>query len=244
MLTSAVSVSQPVDGTNWPLRECTDSVLVLHRSYPGDPTLQAYLKACIQDGLLPLSAFVTAFLASARSPDLHNSSALESLCRVIVESHYASGMSPVGSVVPFTASTVDILETVKDAMALLRIAHALPSSTVHQLVTSASDLLMLLLSCISDVSHISTTQALEHFVDANELLQLRLSPGVRQSLDTLVLSLSLLLGDDAKAAREAQMMHTLQLALGKGETVLASGSESDIVTCTLVLNHLARTISG
>ncbi|KAH8102457.1 hypothetical protein BXZ70DRAFT_986358 [Cristinia sonorae] len=218
-------------------RELSNSVLVLHRSYPGDPALQAYLKASIQDGILPLTAFVTAFLEGARSPDLHNSYTLDSLCRVIIESHYASGMPPIGSVVPFTASTVDILETVQDAMVLLRTAHGLSSSNLNHLVASASELLMLLLSCVTDVSHISTAQALVHFADASELLQLRLSHEVRQSLETLVLSLSLLLGDDAKAAREAQMMHTLQLALGKGD-VIGPNSDSDITSCGLLLHCL------
>ncbi|THH30073.1 hypothetical protein EUX98_g4104 [Antrodiella citrinella] len=76
--------------------ELSNSVLVLHTSYPGDPALRAYLKAAIQDGVLPLAAFVTAFLSGARSPDLHNLFTLDSLCQVIVESHYASGMPPIG----------------------------------------------------------------------------------------------------------------------------------------------------
>lgn len=214
-----------------------DSVLVLHRSYPGDPALQAYLKVAISDDILPLAAFVTAFLSGARSPDLHNTATLDSLCRVIVESHYASGMQPLGSVIPFTASAVDILETVHDAMELLKTAYSLPSSNAHHLVVSTSELLMLLMSCVSDVSHISTAQALMHFAIANELLQLRLAPDVRQALETLVLSLSLLIGDDAKLARETQMMHTLQLALGKGD-VIGPNSDSDVSSCCLLLHAL------
>ncbi|TCD61756.1 mediator complex subunit [Steccherinum ochraceum] len=220
-------------------RELSNSVLVLYRSYPGDPALQTYLKASIQDGLLPLSAFVAAFLSGARSPDLHNASTLDSLCRVIVESHFASGMPPMGSVVPFTASISDILETTQYAMNLLRTAYSLPSSNAHNLVTSASALLLSLINCLPphELSHISTTQAVMHFADANELLQLRLSPDVRQALENFALSLSLLLGDDAKAAREAQMMHTLQLALGKGD-VIGPNSDTDISSCGLLLHSL------
>ncbi|OBZ79167.1 Mediator of RNA polymerase II transcription subunit 5 [Grifola frondosa] len=214
-----------------------NSVLILFRNYPGEPALQNYLRFAIQDGVLSLPTFVTTFLSAARSPDLHNSATLDMLCRVVLDYHYASGMPAIGSIVPYSESTIEVLGAVQDAMALLRTAHSLPMSHFHQLTTSASELLILLLSCVTDVSQISTAQAMVHFADANDMLQvLRLSPGVRQVLETFVLSLSLLLGDDAKAAREAQMMHTLQLALGKG-SILGPGSESDIVTCGLLTLH-------
>lgn len=152
-------------------------------------------------------------------------------------------MPTIGSVMPFTASTGDILETIQYAMVLLRTAHALPSSGFNHLISSASELLLLVLSCLSpsEVSHIPTAQALGHFADASELLQLRLPPDIRQALETFVLSLSLLLGDDAKAAREAQMMHTLQLALGKGD-VIGPNSDTDISSCGLLLHSMVNFI--
>ena len=70
-----------------------------------------------------------------------------------------------------------------------------------------------------------------------DLLQnVRLTGGARQVLETFAFSLTMLLGDDAKVARETQMMHTLQ------HTVLGSSSDTDIVTCSLVLNHLVCTV--
>jgi mediator of RNA polymerase II transcription subunit 5 len=93
------------------------------------------------------------------------------------------------------------------------------------------------------MSQVSTAQAMVHFADANDLLQnFRLSSDVRQVLETFVLSLSLLIGDDAKAAREAQMMHTIQLELGKGD-MFGSSSNTDIVTMSLVLHYLASNAS-
>jgi mediator of RNA polymerase II transcription subunit 5 len=47
---------------------------------------------------------------------------------------------------------------------------------------------------------------------------------------------SLLIGDDAKVAREAQMMHTIQMALGKGD-LLGPNSETDIITFSLLLHN-------
>ena len=73
--------------------------------------------------------------------------------------------------------------------------------------------------------------------DANDLLHsMRLAPEVRQVLETFVFSLSLLIGDDAKAAREAQMIHS-QLALGKS-SMLGSNLEADFISCGLLLQSL------
>ncbi|KAI8980648.1 mediator complex subunit Med5-domain-containing protein [Trametes punicea] len=219
--------------------DISNSVLVLFRDYPGDPALQAYLKQAIEDGILSLPIFLTTFLAAAQSPELHNATTLDMLCRVVLDHHYLSGMPATGSLVSYGEPTSRLLNTIQNAMSLLRTAYHLPVSHFHQLTTSASELLILLLSCVTDVSQISTAQAMVHFADANELLQNpRLSVSVRNVLETFAFSLSLLLGDDAKVAREAQMMHTLQHALGKGDTILGSSSETDIVTCTLLLNHL------
>lgn len=134
----------------------TDSVLVLYRFYPGDPDLQDYLKFAIQDGLLSIAVFVATLLQAARSPELHAPATLNTLCRVALDAHYSSGLPPVGSVVPYGESPITILGTVQDALALLRTAHSLPMSHFHQLTASASELLILLLSCVSDISQVST----------------------------------------------------------------------------------------
>ncbi|KAG5342399.1 hypothetical protein C0989_002234 [Termitomyces sp. Mn162] len=77
-----------------------------------------------------------------------------------------------------------------------------------------------------------------YFADANDLLQnFQLAPDVQRVLETFVLSLSLLIGDDVKVAREAQMLHPIPLTLGKG-SLNGSGSETDIVTFSLFLHHL------
>jgi mediator of RNA polymerase II transcription subunit 5 len=213
---------------------------VLYRSYTGDPDLQDYLKFAIQDGLLSVAVFVATLLQAARSPELHAPTTLDTLCRLALNAHYSSGLPPVGSVVPYGESPITVLGTVQDALALLRTAHSLPMSPFHQLTTSASELVILLLSCVSDISQVSTAQALVHFADANSLLQnFRLAADVRQVLESFVLSLSLLLGDDAKAAREAQIMHTLQLALGKGD-IFGTNSNTDIMTFSLVFHRMVR----
>ncbi|KIJ68368.1 hypothetical protein HYDPIDRAFT_124791 [Hydnomerulius pinastri MD-312] len=216
----------------------SDSVLSLCSIYEADPTLQGYLKHALGDGFVSTSDFVTAFLRAVRSPELQNASTLDMLCRIALDAHYASTLPPLGSLVPLSAPQTTVLATVHDALRFLRQACSLPSTNFHRLTVSASELVILLLSCVTDVSQISTAQALIYFGDANELLHsVRLSPEVRQVLETFALSLSLLIGDDAKAAREAQMIHTMQLALGKSD-VLGSSPEADSVTCGLLLQSL------
>ena len=129
------------------------------------------------------------------------------------------------------------LGTVHDALALLRTAHTLSISHFHQLTTSASELVILLLSCVSDLSQLSTAQAMVYFNEVTFLLtHYRLSPEVRQVLDSFVISLTLLIGDDAKAAREAQMMQN-QFALGRGD-ISGPNSDGDMTTLGLMLNTM------
>lgn len=181
--------------------------------------------------------FVATFLRAARSSQLQNGSTLDVLCRITLDAHYASGMPPFGSLLPSTSSQTPILAVVNDVLAFLRQAHSLPPSGFHTLSTSASELITLILPRVPDVLQMSTTQAMICFGDANDLLHsVRLSPEVRQVLETFVVSLSLLIGDDAKAAREAQIIHT-QLALGKND-MLGSNLEADFISCGLLLQSL------
>jgi mediator of RNA polymerase II transcription subunit 5 len=218
----------------------TDSVLVLYRTYPGDPELTSYLRHAIDGGVLPLHAFVTSFLRASQSQDLQNNATLDRLCRTALDLHYSTGLPPLGSIVSFSDSP---LATLQDGLALLRIAYSLPGSPFHQPATSASQLVLLLLNCVTDVSQISASQAMIHFAAGTDLLQnFRLLPDIRQALENFVVTLSFLIGDDEKA-REAQMMHSLQLQVGgygKGELIAGTSSQNDTVTLCLELNHLVR----
>ncbi|KAF8168029.1 mediator complex subunit Med5-domain-containing protein [Crassisporium funariophilum] len=232
-----IAKTPAIQGSDTIASNLSNSVLVLYRSYPGDPGLQEYLKVAIQDGTLPVSTFVATLLQAARSSELHVPATLDTLCRIALDAHYSSGQPASGSVVPLSESSTVTLGTVQDALALLRTAYSLPISHFHQLTTSVSELVILLLSCVSDLSQVSTAQALVHFGDVTDLLSnYQLAPDVRRVLDSFVVSLTLLIGDDVKAAREAQMMHTMQFALGKGD-ILGPSSDTDIITLGLLFNY-------
>ena len=177
-----------------------DSVIALCRcSYPGHALLQDYLNHGIDKGMIPVHVYVATFLQATRSPELHDATTLDMLCQIALNAHYSSGMPPIGSVVSYSESPVVVLGTVQDALAPVTwTAHSLhmsPNRSQH-LISSASELVILLLSCITELSQVSTAQAMAHFADATDMLQtLRLSPDVRQVLETFVMSLGLLIGD-------------------------------------------------
>jgi mediator of RNA polymerase II transcription subunit 5 len=161
------------------------------------------------------------------------------LCRTALDAHYASRMPVYGSMVQAGLPPAIVLATIHDALSLLRIVLALPIH-IHSVVTSSSELLVMLLSCLSvlDMSQTSTTQVMLTYTDATDLLQSpRLTPEMRQVLDDFVLALSLVIGDNSKAASEAQMVQTMQLALGKGD-ISEPLPDTDHVTCSLLLQYL------
>lgn len=216
----------------------SNAILELYRLYPADPTLREYLQLALSDGLLSNAIFVSTFIRAARDPELQNGSTLDMLCQLALSTHYTSGLSHAGSIIPSADSQAPVLSKVQDVLALLRIAHSLPPSNFHHLIASTSDLAILLLSCITDMSQVTAAQAMIYLGDANDVLQsLRLLPELRQVLEGFVLSLSLLMGDDAKAVRDAQMLHTMQLTMGKND-VLGANVETDTVTCGLLLQSL------
>ncbi|KAL9716176.1 hypothetical protein Ac2012v2_000621 [Leucoagaricus gongylophorus] len=144
-------------------------------------------------------------------------------------------MAPIGSVVSFAETPATILNKIQDAMALLRTTYTLPISPFHQLNISASQLTALLLSCVSDFSQISNTQAAMLYTDVNDLLtSYQLETEIRPMLETFGFSLSLSMGDDVKAAREAQMIQSMQLSMGKTDV---QGSDSDIITFGLTFHE-------
>ena len=133
-------------------RSGADSVLVLCRSYPGNPELRDYLSSALREGLISLPVFVVTLLQAAQSPELHVSATLDMLCKVIIDAHYTSGLPPKSSLVSTSDPPTAVLGPIRDALALLRTAHALPISPFHNLTASVSELIILLLSCATDLT--------------------------------------------------------------------------------------------
>lgn len=192
----------------------------------------------MQQNILSLAVFIATFLSAARSLELQNVATLDMLCRLALEQHYSSGLPPVGSIISFTQPLASVLTTVRDAMELARISHSLVPNNFHRLTNSASELMVLLIGPLRDVSQIPATQALHMLGEAHQLHQNpRLSPDVKHVLEELIYSLSLIAGDE-KATREAEMIHTLQLAMGRSDIGGTDSSGRDAITCGLLLQSL------
>lgn len=220
-------------------RTLVDSILILFGSYPGEPTLGRYLRIAIEQQVLSIPTFVTTFLQAARSATFHSPATLDILCKVVLDAHDASDPpAALGSILSTKMPPLSIFATIHDAVVLLKTAFNFPASNFHKLTASASELLVLLISCASDFSQLATGQAMNYWNDITELQQMPLEPHVRQVLDNFTFSLSLVLGDDAKINREAQMMHSIQMSLGNKTDSLAPASEYETTTFCLFFDNL------
>ncbi|TFK30512.1 hypothetical protein FA15DRAFT_662476 [Coprinopsis marcescibilis] len=217
--------------------EVSNSVLFLYRSYPGDPILNAYLLQATKDGILPLPIFVSTFLSASRSTDLHSAATLDFLCELALKTHEESGRLPLGSLVSTAESPISLLETVQDALALVQVSHTMSlNQHHHKLSLNSEKLLFHLLSCVTDVSPMTGNQAFLMYTTVSDILRdFQLDSQIRQVLGNFAINLGILIGDDAKIAREAQMMQSLQTSKS---TTGGLNSETDVITLGLLWQYL------
>lgn len=211
----------------------TNSVLHLYRSYPGDSELEEYLKYAIKDGILSVANFVATFLHRvAQSSEIHHPVTLDILIRLAQDANFSG--------VLYSDTATASANTLQDALVLLSTTYSLPMhSHFHQVTTSASELVVLLLSRFTDISQIPRPQAMHMAAIINDLLSnFTLLPDLRHLLYNFRYSLNDAFGDDSKAFRDAQIMHPVQPALGKADNLGPTNSNTDIVTLSLELHQL------
>jgi mediator of RNA polymerase II transcription subunit 5 len=220
----------------WP-----DSVLVLYQSYPADPGLNSYLKAAIQDGILPLPVYVSTFLDAftVTRTQLNAEATLDFLCDLAVTMHEESGHLPLGSLVSSSEDSLHILLNVQRCLGLIDWAYSMPLTRRSQKLRQNSGKLMVhLLSCVNDMSQVTIADAWEQMNVVTSVLQKpELERGVREHLDSLSMNLAMILQDEPKAAREAQMLQSMQMAKGD---VGGPNSENDVITLGLLWQYLVR----
>lgn len=142
----------------------TNSVLHLYRSYPGDSELEEYLKYAIKDGILSVANFVATFLHRvAQSSEIHHPVTLDILIRLAQDANFSG--------VLYSDTATASANTLQDALVLLSTTYSLPMhSHFHQVTTSASELVVLLLSRFTDISQIPRPQAMHMAAIINDLL--------------------------------------------------------------------------
>ncbi|KAF8585572.1 hypothetical protein K439DRAFT_1409940 [Ramaria rubella] len=218
-----------------------DTILLLLCSFHGDTTLREYLRSAITDHGLPIRVWhlLPAFLRSIRASDRHHdASTLDMICRLILNLHYETQGPPLGSLIPFSELPSELLNTISDSLYFLRLSYEFSASPFHHLTASASELSILILSCVGDISEVSATQATVLLSVVHDVLQVvALEDNVRQALESFLLSLSMLPGDGTKQAEEAEMFASFQLTPGKSETAGPNPS-LDLLTGSLILGRL------
>lgn len=193
---------------------------------------------------MSLSTFMTTFLQAARSPDLHEPSTLDVLCRIAMEAHFSSGgPSSPNQLTAFATSSDALLATIRDALVLLKMTYQLPIPHFHRLFASVENLVMLLLNSVTlhDISTCSSAQAMASREEAREVLGTiySLTHNIRSVIEGFTISIGHRTEGDNSTVREVHMLQNTQSSLGKGD-ILGTGSETDTVSCCLLLSHLVR----
>ena len=217
-----------------------DSVLVLYQSYPADPLLNSYLKAAITDGIVPLPIYVSTFLEASTSSELNSPATLDFLCELAVSMHEQSGRLPLGSLVSVAEDPRRILMNVRHCLGLVLLSYSFLSlSTRHQqLIVNSGKLLVHLLSCVNDMSQVTIAEAYEMYATVTSVLrEAHLDLRLRNLLESFTINLHMILEDEPKAAREAQMIQSMQMTKGD---VGGPNSENDVITLGLLWQYLVR----
>lgn len=103
---------------------------------------------------------------------------------------------------------------------------------------------MLLIHCVGDLSQVSNQQIVISYAAVLDILQsTRLDNDVRNGLENLMMSLSLLIGDDVKMAQEVQVMQTMQVSLGRADAT-GSSTPTDLASCSFLLRQLVNFVFG
>lgn len=216
-----------------------ETVISLLGSFHGNRDLREYLRFSVIDTVIPvqLHQLLAVFLRNARPPNIHDPSTLDMICRLILTLHYDSSLPPGGSLIPFSISPTQLLSIISDALSLLRLSYEFTVSPFHQLSSSASELVNLLLTCVGDISNASTTQVSILLSQVHELLQVNpLEPGIRHALDSFLLVLSLAFGDGSRQVEEAEIFSNFQLTPRPDSN--DPNPSLDLLTGAMIMNRL------
>ncbi|KDQ16801.1 hypothetical protein BOTBODRAFT_240711 [Botryobasidium botryosum FD-172 SS1] len=217
-------------------------IVTLFTAYPANSTLEDYLQVALESKLIPLPIFSESFLEFA-CPSLQDSATLDIICRLVLNSHYTTNSpSPLGTLISSSAPISFTLDIIQKSLQFLRKSYTLPQSHIHPLTQSASELVRLLLSSIREydnASQKSAAQSAQLVAEINQTLQMPLTMEVRQTLETWLLSSSLLIssGPDPGSA-PVDLYAGFQSSLPSARMSGVSSADSDLAAHSLLLQQL------
>lgn len=225
-------------------QELCSFILSTFYQYPLDPLLYSYLKHAISTEELSLSTPTTMFLELSSTPTALEPSTSNAICDLILlllNNHLSSGLSR-GAILlgPDYATDQKTVNSLRGVLDLLRMAYKVSTFPFHPLVHSASRLAIHIAPCITELLPVATTDAINIIGMINELFHsYQLDPELQPWLENITMSLSVIYGDDFRLTQETQLMRSKQSTLGKGD-VLGPNSDSDLISCSLLLRQLVN----
>ncbi|KAG8770272.1 mediator complex subunit, partial [Serendipita sp. 397] len=208
-----------------------DSMINLFVKWPANRTILEYMEAIIQAQMLPLHVYFSVFLRSIRQGVLADSRSLDMLCRLGFQLVSELPLSPVLSMVePVESPSATLL----DALTLLREGLHRPYSTLHDLQTSSSDVLLIVIQyCPSMVPQFSPGDAIQILTVSHEIMQ---HPTLRPDLLSALESMNRLLGDNLSVPNPLPTAGSEMLSLGiPPRSDINAEDASEMTSCSLFL---------
>lgn len=171
------------------------SIIALLQNNPADPRLRQYLMYAIQNNIISNSTYIATMLSIVVVQSINDCLSIEMLCRVALDAYQANSTPLFSDKTPRHAAD-SLSEVVHDMLSLLQeFSKGCMSTQRLQLLSTASNLGILLLSSMNDISRLSMAQAATHYHLAESLrMNLHISPELHQFLQNYTLSLGMLIG--------------------------------------------------
>ena len=119
-----------------------DVLLNLLASWPANEAVIDYLATFARGQLLPLHAYFTGFLRATRTTEIIDPRTVDMLCQLGVR---LTAEMPFEPIISMTDTSQSASATLMDAFTLVRGALNIPYSPLHDLHTSASEVLLLMI---------------------------------------------------------------------------------------------------
>ncbi|CAG8709229.1 12205_t:CDS:2, partial [Acaulospora colombiana] len=210
----------------------TNILFNLLAQWPANQAIIEYMAALLKSQLLPLHMFTSVFLRTTRSSELMDPRSLDLVCQLIISTTQAS---PLDTIVSVVDPLEPIATTLLDTYNLVRNALGVPYTTMHDLQSSASNILLLALQYSRPfLPQLSSTEILQLLTLGHEIYQ---QPNIRPELLNLLENVNQLLSSLLSVSNTLPATHGEILAMSMPQPELGPSETSDIVSCSLLIRN-------
>ncbi|PVG04021.1 hypothetical protein CPB86DRAFT_722998 [Serendipita vermifera] len=229
----AAASADPNAITNTSLISVANTLFNLLAQWPANQAIVEYMAGLLKSQLLPLHMFTSVFLRTTRSSEAIDPRSLDMVCQLIISTTQAS---PLDTIVSVVDPLEPIATTLLDIYNLMRRALGVPYTTIHDLQSSASNILLLALQYSRPfLPQLSSTEILQLLTLGHEISQ---QPNIRPELLNLLENVNQLLTSLLAVSNTLPSTHGEILAMSMPQPELAPSETSDIVSCSLLIRNL------